>query len=133
MDLSINALSYCWPADEQEKVFKLSKKLGIDISASKPISRAGLIALYRKSSGYRIAECGPERVLYQIITHNGDVLLCCNDMARKVIVGNLMEKNIQQVWNGTIFKDFLEKIYLGKPSSPNFICKLCEESVPYRQ
>jgi len=130
--ISINALNYHWPSDEGEKIHSLFKKLGIDISVNKPISRAGLMALYRKSSRYIIAGCGPERVLYQmIITHNGDVLLCCNDMARKAIVGNVKQNSIQQVWNGAIFNDFLEKIYMGKPSAPNFICKLCEESVPY--
>lgn len=130
--ISINALNYHWPSDEEEKLHSLFKKLGIDIGVNKPISRAGLVALCGKTFRHRIAGCGPERVLYQmIITHYGDVLLCCDDMARKAIVGNVKQNSIQQVWNGAIFKDYLDKIYLGKPSPPNFICKLCEESVPY--
>ncbi len=130
--ISINALNYFWPSGEGEKLYNLFKDLGVNIGFNKPISRGGLISTYRKSSRYKIAGCGPERVLYQmVISHNGDVLLCCNDMARKVIVGNLMDQNIQQAWNGPIFRDCLEKIYRGKHSSKNFICKLCEESVPY--
>lgn len=130
--ISVIALNYYWPADEQEKVLKLFRKLGIYISVIRPISRAGLVAFSGKTFKHRIAGCGPCRVLYHmVITHYGDVLLCCNDMARSVIVGNVKQNSIQQVWNGAIFKDFLEKIYLGKPSSQDFICKLCEESVHY--
>lgn len=130
--ISINALRYQWPPYEEENLRSLFNKMGIKIRIGTLSSRAGLLALYKRSLNQRISGCGPERVLYQmIITHTGDVLLCCNDMDRKAVVGNLKEKSIQQIWNGKFFRDYLEKIYLGKSSSPNFICKLCEENVSY--
>ncbi len=66
-----------------------------------------------------------------IICHNGDVLLCCNDMGRKEIVGNLKDNSLQDVWNGEVFRRYLEEIYTGRPSASDMICHLCEESVSY--
>lgn len=129
--IGFNVINYHWPEDEEEKVKKLLSEWSNDIQTKKAISRAGLV--FRKKKYIRqIAGCGPGRVLYQmVICHNGDALLCCNDMARKEIVGNLQNSTIQEVWNGEGFKDYLHQIYMGKSSSKDMICHFCEESVPY--
>lgn len=129
--ISFNVINYSWPDDEEEKVRKLFNQWNIDIQINRPISRAGLV-FHTKKYIRRIAGCGPDRVLYQmVICHNGDVLLCCNDMSRKEIIGNLTHSTIEEVWNGTIFQDYLNKIYSGKMSSNDMICHFCEESVPF--
>lgn len=130
--ISVNAINYFWPAGEEAKIKSLFTDLNVNIAFSKPISRGGLIKIYRKPIRYKIAGCGPERVFYQmVISHNGDALLCCNDMARKEIVGNLVKNDIHQIWNGEVFQNYLKKIYLGNYTSKQFICNSCDESVPY--
>lgn len=129
--ISFNVINHNWPNDEEEKVGKLLNRWNIDIQFNRPISRAGLV-LQKKEYIRRIAGCGPDRVLYQmVICHNGDALLCCNDMSRKEIIGNLTHSAIEEVWNGIIFQDYLNRIYSGKMSSNNMICHFCEESVPF--
>ena len=34
------------------------------------------------------------------ILHNGDVLMCVHDWARKEIVGNVRDNTLSEVWNG---------------------------------
>ena len=52
-------------------------------------------------------------------------------MAREVIMGNLNESTIDEVWNGSRFEKCLRSIYLDDNLPSNFICKRCEESVSY--
>lgn len=66
-----------------------------------------------------------------VISFDGDVLLCCHDMAREIVLGNLEQSTIYEVWNGKKFQDILTAIYAGNGLPPDFICKKCEESVSY--
>lgn len=55
----------------------------------------------RNNPKKRIAGCGTERVLFEmVISFNGVVLLCCHDMAKEIILGNLKKPTIYEVWNG---------------------------------
>jgi len=129
--ISFNILNYHWPRGEEEKLRYLLSSWGFETYVNFPISRGGLVPLRRRYVK-RLAGCGPDRVLYQmVVCHNGEVLLCCNDMGRREIVGNLREKTIHEVWNGDKFRLYLEQIYLGKPSHPYMICHSCDESVSF--
>jgi organic radical activating enzyme len=129
--ISFNVIDYNWPVEEETNVRDFFYRWGFDIKINKPISRAGLVLNQRKHVR-RLAGCDPGRVLYQmVVCHNGDVLLCCNDMSRKEIVGNMANHTVQEVWNGTVFKEYLERIYSGKSATGNIICNWCEESTSY--
>ena len=129
--IGFNVINYRWPEGEENEIRRLFQQWDMPLNITKPISRAGLTG-DRKFFIRHIAGCGPERVLYQmVICHNGDVLLCCNDMSRKEVVGNLAQSTIQEVWNGAAFRNYMHEIYLGKRSSDDMICHSCEESVPY--
>ena len=128
----INAVNYKWPKGETQKVLKYWRERDISVTISKPLSRSGLMRNIKKLAKKRIAGCGTERVLFgMVISFNGDVLLCCHDMAREIILGNLKESTIYEVWNGGKCQDILTEIYSGDNLSPNFICRRCEESVSY--
>ncbi|MCX7982772.1 MAG: SPASM domain-containing protein [Syntrophales bacterium] len=129
--ISFNVLNYHWPRGEEGKVKELFSNWNIDVKINRPVSRGGLLPFNRRYVR-RLAGCGPDRVLYQmVVCHNGDVILCCNDMGRKEVLGNLEENSIYEVWNGESFASYLEQIYLGKPSEPEMICHRCDESVPF--
>jgi len=55
--------------------------------------------LERRASRMYFGHC-PIPFSVASILHNGDVLMCVNDWARKEIVGNLRESTLGEVWNG---------------------------------
>ena len=63
---------------------------------------------------------------YQLVVQpNGDVTLCCHDLANSVVLGNCAESSISDVWNSERFYRIIGQIYLGEPSSSDFICRKC--------
>jgi MoaA/NifB/PqqE/SkfB family radical SAM enzyme len=52
--------------------------------------------------------------------------LCCEDMGRNAVLGNVNKHSIIEVWNSYEAKDILGKIFLGKTSDDTFPCKSCE-------
>jgi hypothetical protein len=128
----INAVNYKWPKGEKQKVLKYWSKRNISVTISKPLSRSGLMGNIKVPPKKRIAGCETERILFEmVISFNGDVLLCCHDMAKEVLLGNMNNSTIYEVWNGRKFQDILMAIYAGNNLPADFICKRCEESVSY--
>lgn len=130
--ISINAVSFEWPPNEDKKLLEYWKKMGIHVTISKALSRCGLVPGIKQISKKRIAGCLTERVFFEmVISFNGDVVLCCHDMAREVILGNLNNSSIYEVWNGRRFQGILEAMYKGVSLPSTFICQRCEESLSY--
>lgn len=61
------------------------------------------------------------------IIFNGDVILCCMDCRREVVLGNVREKTIYEIWNSKLYNEIRDKIYLGKnrKNSSNLLCSRC--------
>jgi MoaA/NifB/PqqE/SkfB family radical SAM enzyme len=130
--VTINAVPYAWPPGEKRKLLEYWKERGVDVIFTKALSRSGLALNIRGNQRKRIAGCRTERIFYEmVIAFNGDVLLCCHDMAREVIVGNLNYSNIEEVWNGETFLSTINMIYFERNLPSGFICKRCEESEAY--
>lgn len=55
--------------------------------------------LERRASRFYFGHC-PVPFSVASILHNGDVLMCVHDWARKEIVGNLRESTLGEIWNG---------------------------------
>jgi radical SAM protein with 4Fe4S-binding SPASM domain len=132
--VSINAVSYDWPAGEKEKLRAFWNEKGVHVTIGQALSRSGLSSTVEKTQRKKIAGCGTERLLYEmVISFDGHVLLCCHDMAREVVLGNLNDSTISEIWNGEKFLSVFNKIYSDHDLPSDFICKRCEESVigPY--
>jgi len=130
--IRINAVSFCWEPDEEDKLRSFWQSRNVTVIVDQALSRAGLVKELRKVSKGRIAGCRTERPLYEmVIAFNGDVLLCCHDMAREVVLGNLNLSTIEDVWNGERFVNILREIYNDRDLPSDFICKRCEESDEY--
>lgn len=64
---------------------------------------------------------------YQIVVQaNGDVTLCCHDLANSVVLGNVVRSSIYEVWNSEQFYKVIGQIYMGEHSEMNFICRKCQ-------
>lgn len=125
--IGIQAIPYRWPRGEARRVRKYWHHKGINVRMPLPNNRAGLVPSIKAKYKSSLMGCNPDRPLGEmVICFNGDVVLCCNDMAQQQIVGNLRKNSIEDVWNGEVFLDNLRQIYCGKPSSEDFICKMCE-------
>jgi MoaA/NifB/PqqE/SkfB family radical SAM enzyme len=125
--IGIQAIPYRWPRGEAKRVRRYWKNKGVSVRMPLPNNRAGLLPelgeVHRKS----LVGCRTGRPMGEmVICFNGDVVLCCNDMAQEEVVGNLRQSSVTEVWNGSPFLERIEEIYCGKPSSENFICKRCE-------
>jgi len=130
--IRINAVSFRWDSDEEKKMRSFWQSKNVTVIIDRALSRAGLVREVNTVSKKRIAGCRTERPFYEmVVSFNGDVLLCCHDMAREVILGNLNSSTIDEVWNGDQFVENLQKIYAGRNLPPDFICNRCEESDEY--
>lgn len=128
--IGIQSIPCRWPRGEAKRIRTFFNQKGIGVRMPLPNNRAGLlpeICVYKKES---LIGCNPNRPLGEmVVCFDGDVVLCCNDMAREEIVGNLKNNSIEEVWNSEAMISKVNQIYCGQPSSDNFICKKCEFGV----
>lgn len=92
-----------------------------------PVSRAGNVNSLPKVAHPRVSGCNSIWANEMIhIVENGDVILCCMDWKREVILGNLNSEKIHEVWNSSRYAQIRDKRDGNKISEDNFICKRCE-------
>jgi radical SAM protein with 4Fe4S-binding SPASM domain len=59
------------------------------------------------------------------ILFNGDMVLCCTDYTRQVLLGNIMGSSIESVWNGSKAKE-IRTLYASGRSDLIPLCRECE-------
>jgi radical SAM protein with 4Fe4S-binding SPASM domain len=133
-NIQIRAVPYQWPLGEVLRVKRFWRNRGVRVKIFLPNSRAGLVSQCLSSRlkypGEKLRGCKKNLPLSDIVVaFNGDVILCCEDMGRRVVLGNLKEKSIEQVWNSSLANNILDQIYNGRHSGSEFICKQCEFGV----
>jgi len=52
--------------------------------------------------------------------------MCCEDMGRELIWGDVSKDGIAGVWNGPIRQDAVRRLYSGKRTPKSFLCGRCE-------
>ena len=75
----------------------------------------------------RVDRIGPCRVSFAkpLITVNGDFKLCdCRDALDELVVGNVFEQTIEQIWSGDKIKNMRDRFYSDK-TMPD-VCSKCE-------
>lgn len=55
-----------------------------------------------------INKCCPYPINWFNILSNGDVILCCNDYSKKVVLGNLNNSTIKEIWNNKQYSKIRE-------------------------
>lgn len=63
------------------------------------------------------------------ILFNGDVILCCMDWNRSVVLGNVKENSLYDIWNSDKFNKIREMMVSKEKSSEKFICKKCVKAI----
>lgn len=64
---------------------------------------------------------------YIYIMFNGDVVLCCMDYNREVVLGNITRQSIYEIWNSKLYNEIRDKIYFkkSKGNQDEFLCNRC--------
>ena len=56
---------------------------------------------------------------------NGDCVICCNDWVSEVVLGNVKESTLAEIWNSDTYKYHVNEVYSGK-TCPGHICSRCD-------
>ena len=59
------------------------------------------------------------------IAWNGDVVPCCYDYDAKVVLGNMGEQTLSEIWNGEKMQSLRKEFITNKVANP--LCKNCEK------
>jgi len=62
------------------------------------------------------------------ILYNGDVIPCCADWARTVVLGNVKEKSLREIWHGDRYQEFRAKYVTAEIPE----CRDCVWKMAYR-
>ncbi|NOZ64857.1 MAG: radical SAM protein [Caldiserica bacterium] len=116
---------------EKEEALDYWKNLGVKRIkyCPSPISRGGNVKWLPlvKYKGIKGCDSIWRNEMIHIL-FNGDVVLCCMDWQREVIMGNVRENSIEEIWNSPYYLE-IEDYIRGNISPPeDFICLRCEEA-----
>ncbi|MGB9619981.1 MAG: S8 family serine peptidase, partial [Armatimonadota bacterium] len=62
------------------------------------------------------------------IVYNGDVILCCADWSRSVILGNVKENSLKEIWQGEKLNEIRENFIKGNYDMLPEICRNCKKT-----
>jgi radical SAM superfamily enzyme YgiQ (UPF0313 family) len=118
--------------EEKNQAIKFWKSKGIERISyfKKPISRAGnvkrLPKVYNQGKITGCKSIWADEMLH--IVEDGKVVLCCMDWKREVVLGDLNNQTVKEVWQGGRKK--IWEMLQGQSRMPaDFLCRRCEEAV----
>lgn len=115
--------------DEQEFIDmkKMCNELGFNFERWGFLDRSDNVT-YKSNNVYNedVSYCEQNRPLERMhILSDGRVIFCCQDWAHSLVVGNINDNTISEVWNSSIYNDARNSLYIKEKDSP-LICKKCK-------
>ena len=105
----------------------LCKKLGFNFERWGFLDRSGNVK-YKSNGIYNenVSFCEQNRPLERMhILADGRVIFCCQDWAHSLVVGDLKNNTIREIWNGEKYNMVRDSLYNKCLESPD-ICKKCK-------
>ncbi len=132
MDLRVSTIVTSRSASEIETMKRFWKKYGIRLVLSSLENRGGNISNVLELSNttnfqLRRGCIRPTRDM--CILFNGKVILCCVDWLRTVILGDLNEKSITDIWNSNRLQMIREGLNMEDCCHLPEICRNCSEAI----
>jgi radical SAM protein with 4Fe4S-binding SPASM domain len=130
--VNIRAYAFQWPRGEAHKVKLYWRQHGVPVAIGIPNSRTNLVAategLPLKYPGPWLRGCKKgEPLRDMVISFDGQVVLCCEDMGRRSNLGNVRDKSLLEVWNGPQAQKVLDYLYReGWGKKEGFLCRGCQ-------
>ena len=130
--IQVRSFSYNWPLGEARKVKEFWAARGVNVKLAIPNARTGLLANVRRTSlkypGPWLRGCKktlPFRDM--VVAFNGQAVLCCEDMARRGVIGDLSQGSLLEVWNGPQAEKIMNFMHGGGwGRTDDFLCRTCE-------
>ena len=121
-----------WPEGEAQRWHDFWRPYATELEYLPPISRCGSVKRLsrKKKDKVRLYGCEFHHPLVEmVILYDGRAVMCCQDMGRELIWGNVAEQGLEKVWNGPIRRHAVKKLYSGKAAGMNFLCSRCEQAL----
>jgi radical SAM protein with 4Fe4S-binding SPASM domain len=115
--------------DEQEfiNMEKLCNLLGFKFERWGFLDRSDNVT-YKSNNinNENVSSCEQNRPLERMhILSDGRVIFCCQDWSHSLVVGNIKDNTIEEVWNSEKYNEARESLYNKEKDSPK-ICKKCK-------
>lgn len=75
---------------------------------------------------FKLVKCCPQVLSTFNILSNGDVILCCNDFDRSLILGNVNKSSIKDIWNSEKYQEIRRLFHQGRINEIP-VCRSCSE------
>ncbi len=137
--LCIVCLWGLWSPEREDQIEAYWRDLGVEISKWHVNSRADQVDLTIFGDGSEDTTAfarGKDDPPYLCRFHrdtqwlhilsDGRVTLCCMDYKQEVILGNVLDSSIEEIWNSERFADIRAKIRGDRPTAGEFLCNRCE-------
>lgn len=117
-----------------DKEIAFWKPFGVRLNFGGFNSYSGMVNMDQESSNQpkskRIFGCSdkdrPIQAMHVLL--NGDCVICCNDWVREIVVGNVNESSLKEIWNSNTYKHHVKLIYSGK-ENPEHMCANCDLAI----
>ncbi len=113
---------------EIEENISYWNKRGVQAGSSPLVNRAGNVKNFEELnqavlSNDPIRTC--ELVFYKMyILYNGDAVLCCMDWRRHVVLGNVFQNSIREIWNGEKYRH-IRRLHIEGRDNEIDLCAGC--------
>lgn len=137
--LSIVCLWGLWPEQREREIEAFWGELGVELSKWRVVSRADQVdltvfgrgsddpTLYAEQKGNPPYLCRHHRDTEWLhILSDGRVTLCCMDYGQELILGNVRERSLEQIWAGERFAQIRTTIRGERPMPRGMLCGRCE-------
>ncbi len=124
-----------WPDGEKERWLTFWGRFGVELEYLRPISRCGAVGRLlprklRTPDKISLYGCRYHHPLVEmVILYDGRAVMCCQDMARELIWGDVSRYGISGVWNSPERIKAVEQLYSGRPCDKGFLCTRCEQAL----
>ena len=124
-----------WPPGERERWFEFWRPRRVQLEYLPPISRCGSISRLvpekiKQPTSLRLYGCREHHPLVEmVVLFDGRAVMCCQDMAREVIWGDLTHDSILDVWNAPPRRQLVNRLYSGAAHRKDFLCARCEQAL----
>jgi hypothetical protein len=123
-----------WPEGERQGWFDYWQPKGVQLEYLPPISRCGSVKRFLpqklQKKTVKLYGCQYNHPLVEmVILFDGRAVMCCQDMGRELIWGDVAKDGITKVWNSETRLESVKKLYSGQPFDKAFLCARCEQAL----
>lgn len=112
---------------EFQSMENLCKELGFKFEKWGFLDRSNNVSYKSNNiSNLEVSTCEQNRPIERMhILSDGRVIFCCQDWGHSLVVGNIQNQTIKEVWNSKEYKEARESLYDKSKNSPS-ICQKCK-------